>query len=1266
MANKNTLEILIRANDKASRTIAGLAKSVGDDMKSVGTSMMKSGASMGLFAAPAVAGFAAATSAAADFESQMDNIQSILGSTDAETAALTNTLLEFGAASLAGPDAVALAFEEIAGGVEDTSTHMAILEQSIKTAEAGQADLLGTTSAMVSVMNSYALSAADAAMVSDVLTRTVGMGVGSMEQFAGAFPAVTGLAASLGVSFEDVGTAAAFMTTKGFTAAQATNQLKAMMVSMLNPNAKMQQGLADIGFASGTAAIEQLGLVGAFQMLNNESPSFQANMAGAVGSVEALNGVIGLTDDSFNDFAKTFSEGVEGATDAAQKIQLDNFTAQMGILKSSAEALTIQIGMALLPTLTRLVRILQPITNALTQWATANQGAIEIAATFVGVLAGLASAWFTLGGVIFLGGVILANLPLLAVVAGLTALITVVNTVAKTFEKLLANGDKTALMFKALLNVLSVGDFKTAGHLFNALVLQPIKTGLEDLALSAIPSIFSDLGKAFDLLVPGGNKTVLLFKALLDVMSVSDFKTARFIFSALIQDIKTGMTNLARSIIPPALLDIGIAIGTVFSGLGVAFSNLGIAFNDLIPEGNKTVLMFKALIDVLSVGDFKTAGHLFNALIQEINTNFKNLDSEKFAPIITAIKGIFEALPLPKIDLSSLKTDIETRFNTMFGTLNFDTTVLSGAISGAFASLLAIDPTSGLVSLDLQPIADSIAENLVEVLQIAIPLALGMGFGGLVVAGLIKAFETDFLGFRTALEESGVLTSIEDGLTVITDAISGLFDLGGEDTQDGGALEGIISSLDIALQPLAELITGTWASIAPGLTAMKDGIIGFIAAFEGTETENIVSSLQDIGGALSSFFAPFVLFSADVIGTTLEAIGNFLPALGTGISSLITATDQLLAGDTGGALETLGDGISAITEGFEGFNQDLLSGLVSSLSDLVGLDLTTLDIGTWVIDEVWTPLTTGLSDSTETQNVAFAAGELAGSILTGLVSGIGSIASWVNTNVILPIVNMLTGGGGDERGGGGVQGASEGMGFTILKGIANAFLSMDAWVLKNIITPFVVGLSGAGKDATLEEASIAIGQAVLDGIGSLFDDLDDWVLTEIIQPIINDMIDSIPLLNDQGKELGKSIVEGIINGITSTSGVAAAIASLIPEVDLGPLGTFGGGGGSQQSDTSEAEGRTAGRALGGPVSANIPFIVGERGPELFVPQSSGRVVPNHQLGSNAGGGGGSVMNLDGANIVLPGVTNARQFFDELEAEARRRNRRLAPARGGLG
>ena len=39
------------------------------------------------------------------------------------------------------------------------------------------------------------------------------------------------------------------------------------------------------------------------------------------------------------------------------------------------------------------------------------------------------------------------------------------------------------------------------------------------------------------------------------------------------------------------------------------------------------------------------------------------------------------------------------------------------------------------------------------------------------------------------------------------------------------------------------------------------------------------------------------------------------------------------------------------------------------------------------------------------------------------------------------------------------------------------------------------------------------------------------------------------------------------------------------------------------------------RANGGPVSGGSPYIVGERGPEMFVPSGSGTIIPNHNMGA---------------------------------------------------
>jgi len=58
------------------------------------------------------------------------------------------------------------------------------------------------------------------------------------------------------------------------------------------------------------------------------------------------------------------------------------------------------------------------------------------------------------------------------------------------------------------------------------------------------------------------------------------------------------------------------------------------------------------------------------------------------------------------------------------------------------------------------------------------------------------------------------------------------------------------------------------------------------------------------------------------------------------------------------------------------------------------------------------------------------------------------------------------------------------------------------------------------------------------------------------------------------------------------------------------------------------------RANGGPVSANQPYIVGERGPELFVPSRSGSIVPNDRLGG--GDNVSVVVNVDAKGTSVQG------------------------------
>ena len=63
------------------------------------------------------------------------------------------------------------------------------------------------------------------------------------------------------------------------------------------------------------------------------------------------------------------------------------------------------------------------------------------------------------------------------------------------------------------------------------------------------------------------------------------------------------------------------------------------------------------------------------------------------------------------------------------------------------------------------------------------------------------------------------------------------------------------------------------------------------------------------------------------------------------------------------------------------------------------------------------------------------------------------------------------------------------------------------------------------------------------------------------------------------------------------------------------------------------------KADGGPVSGNNAYLVGERGPEIFMPPGSGTIIPNHAL--SMGGGTTNVTN----NYI--NAIDAKSFEDRL-------------------
>lgn len=396
----------------------GGLSNLGSGLQSAGTRITRFGIGASLALAPVTLALRSSVNAYRDFEEAMVNAQAILGATTEDMALLNDEILAIGGASRAGPQQAAEAYFTIVSGVANATTHIDILSSSVALSEAGLADLSVTTEGMVAVMNAYRFEAEDAAFVSDVFTRTVQKGVGTMDEFVGAMAPLASLSNELGIGFDELGGATALLTASGKTASESATQLQSVMVAFLKPNQNMTDALELMGFESGQAAIATLGLQGAVDALSTALDDDVGKLTQALGRTEALQGALVLAGDGAEQFMNDFKDGAEGATVAAQLLQNATDAAKVDFFKSKMEELSIVMGEQLSNALADVQKKLTPLIEDTIVWAKENPERVKDIIMMAGALVLLAGGLIIAGGLVTMLGTALIALTSPFIIAG--------------------------------------------------------------------------------------------------------------------------------------------------------------------------------------------------------------------------------------------------------------------------------------------------------------------------------------------------------------------------------------------------------------------------------------------------------------------------------------------------------------------------------------------------------------------------------------------------------------------------------------------------------------------------------------------------------------------------------------------------------------------------------------------------------------------------------------------------------------------------------
>ena len=131
------------------------------------------------------------------------------------------------------------------------------------------------------------------------------------------------------------------------------------------------------------------------------------------------------------------------------------------------------------------------------------------------------------------------------------------------------------------------------------------------------------------------------------------------------------------------------------------------------------------------------------------------------------------------------------------------------------------------------------------------------------------------------------------------------------------------------------------------------------------------------------------------------------------------------------------------------------------------------------------------------------------------------------------------------------------------------------------------------------------------------------------QEILNQKVkDQVSISKELGDTLERGLVENIKGAINGTQTFGQAMTNVLNNLknklmDRALSNMFSGIGDAVFGDGGKNKGFFGNilggifkkRAMGGPVSRGQSYIVGERGPELFTPNSSGTISPNSSMGS---------------------------------------------------
>lgn len=224
---------------------------------------------------------------------------------------------------------IPMAREELANGLYQVISNsvpednwITFLQKSAKASVGGVADLGEAVKVTSTVIKNYGLSWDAAGDIQDKIQLTAKNGVTSFEQLAQALPRVTGNAATLGVSIDELMATFSTLTGVSGNTAEVSTQLAAVFTALVKPSSEASKMAEQMGISFNAASIKAAGGLQNFLADLDKNVKQYAQKSGMLeqeiygklfGSAESLRAIGPLTGQ----LADKFNENISSMKDSA-------------------------------------------------------------------------------------------------------------------------------------------------------------------------------------------------------------------------------------------------------------------------------------------------------------------------------------------------------------------------------------------------------------------------------------------------------------------------------------------------------------------------------------------------------------------------------------------------------------------------------------------------------------------------------------------------------------------------------------------------------------------------------------------------------------------------------------------------------------------------------------------------------------------------------------------------------------------------------------